>query len=62
MASMQNQALQALPNVLHDQTVPNSLGGVTQPRPVARRRVPVRTLTTAAVVLAALVALLTRAV
>jgi hypothetical protein len=39
MASMQNQALKALPNVLHDQTVPNRLGGVSQPRPVARRSV-----------------------
>ena len=33
---MQNQAVTTIPNVLSDQTVPNTLGGVGQPRLVAR--------------------------
>lgn len=38
MTSLQNQSLVALPNVLRDQTVPNTLGGVGAPKPAARRR------------------------
>ena len=65
MTQPQNQGLKALPNVLRDQTVPNTLGGVGAPRPVARRRAPLRVPVAAAVGLAlalavALAALLAR--
>ena len=33
MTQSQNQGLKALPNVLRDQTVPNTLGGIGAPRP-----------------------------
>lgn len=33
---MQNQTVTTIPNVLSDQTVPNTLGGVGQPGLVAR--------------------------
>ena len=35
--SLQNQAITAPPNVLRDQTVPNTLGGVSDPTAVVRR-------------------------
>jgi hypothetical protein len=62
MASTQNQPLKALPNVLHDQTVPNTLGRMGPPRAAPRRRAPVRVLAASAgVVLAVVVAILARA-
>jgi hypothetical protein len=65
MTSLQNQSLAALPNVLRDQTIPNTLGGVGAPRPAPRQRtVGVSRAVLgviAAVVIAALLALLARA-
>jgi hypothetical protein len=59
---MKNQALKALPNVLHDQTIPNTLGGISPPMAPARRQLPVSSLAIGAGVLIALaVAALTRA-
>ena len=59
---MKNRALKGLPNVLHDQTIPNTLGGVSPPRAPARRRIPASSLAIGAGVLIALaLALLTRA-
>ena len=56
----QNQAITALPNVLREQTLPNTLGGVSDPgRFVARRRAPAAT---SAVVAGALFAVLIAAV
>lgn len=37
MTFLQNQAITAPPNVLRDQTVPNTLGGVSDPTAVVRR-------------------------
>ena len=48
---LQNPALTALPNVLHDQTVPNRLGGVGAPGPEGRRVPVVRPVAAAGVIL-----------
>jgi hypothetical protein len=40
MTFPQNQAITARPNVLSDQTVPNTLSGVGQPGAAVRRPVP----------------------
>lgn len=62
MNPTQNQALKALPNVLHDQTVPNTLSGIGPPAAAVRRRTPAGTsVAAAAVVLAVLLAMLSRA-
>ena len=64
MTSMPNPTLKALPNVLHDQTVPNTLGGLRVTAPAARFRAPtaaivvVLAVTSAAALLMAVVALL----
>ncbi len=62
---LQNPALTALPNVLHDQTVPNRLGGVGAPGPAGRRVPMVGPVAAAGVILliglVALLALLARA-
>ncbi len=61
-APTKNQALKALPNVLHDQTMPNTLGGISPPTAPERGRPSARSLAIAAGVLIALaVALVTRA-
>ena len=58
----QNQPSKALPNVLHDQTAPNTLGGISPPAAPARRPLPTTTLAIAAgVVLALIVAIVARA-
>ena len=38
MTFLQNQAITAQPNVLGDQTVPNTLSGVGAPKATARQR------------------------
>lgn len=53
MTGVQNQALKALPNVLRDQTIPNTLGGIGLARPVRRSRLPLGALVAAAVVILA---------
>ena len=58
MTGVQNQALKALPNVLRDQTIPNTLGGIGLPRPASRSRLPVGALAAAAVVILAGLAIL----
>ncbi len=40
MTFQQNRSITAQPNVLSDQTVPNTLSGVSDPGTVARRRLP----------------------
>ena len=40
MKPLQNQAITATPNVIRDQTVPNTLGGVSDPKPFLPQRVP----------------------
>ena len=42
MTFLQNQAITALPNVLRDQTVPNTLAGVIDPAAVVRRATSLR--------------------
>jgi hypothetical protein len=37
MTFLPNQAISALPNVLRDQTVPNTLNGIGDPVPMVRR-------------------------
>ncbi len=58
MTAMQNQALEVLPNVLHDQTVPNTLGGLAAPGPVGRLRLPPGVLVAAGAIVLALLAIL----
>ncbi|HEY6570721.1 MAG TPA: hypothetical protein VIZ22_10540 [Candidatus Limnocylindrales bacterium] len=40
MTPLQNQAITTLPNVIRDQTMPNTLGGVSDPSPFLPRRAP----------------------
>lgn len=64
MTSMPNPILTTLPNVLHDQTIPNTLGGLRVTAPAARFRAPtaaivvVLAVSSAAALLLAVVALL----
>lgn len=51
MTSMQKRPDVALPNVLRVQTVPNTLGGVRSTGPASRRKLPVRALIVAVVVI-----------
>ena len=53
MTGVQNQVLKALPNVLRDQTIPNTLGGIGLARPARRSRLPVGALAAAAIVVLA---------
>lgn len=53
MTGMQNQALKASPNVLRDQTIPNTLGGIGLARPARRSRLPLGALAAAALVILA---------
>lgn len=64
MTPMSNPLLTTLPNVLHDQTIPNTLGGLRVAAPVARFRAPtaaivvVLAISSAAALLMAVVAIL----
>lgn len=59
MNFQQNQAITARPNVLSDQMLPNTLGGVSDPGSVVGRRLPqVAPLAVGAVIVAAVVAAL----
>ncbi len=64
MPSLPNPLLTTLPNVLHDQTVPNTLGGLRVAVPTARFRAPTAAIVmilavgSAAALLVAVVALL----
>lgn len=40
MTPLQNQAITALPNVIRNQTIPNTLGGVSDPNPFLPQRAP----------------------
>lgn len=55
----QNQAQAGPPiNVLHDQTIPNTLGGIGPPATAARLRLPVGAIVAAVVVIVALLLIL----
>jgi hypothetical protein len=58
VTSTANQVLDALPNVLRDQRVPNTLGGIGPPVPAPKLRLPVRALAIVAVAVAAVIAFL----
>ena len=59
MTFQQNRSITAQPNVLSDQTVPNTLSGFSDPNMIARRRLPaVAPVAVWAVVVAAAVAAL----
>ena len=59
MPPLKNQRLEALPNVLRNQTIPNRLGGHgAEPRQVARVTLPVRRVIAMAIGLAVFVGLL----
>ena len=59
MPPPKNQRLEALPNVLRNQTVPNRLGGRgPDARPVARVSIPVRRVIAIAIGLIAVVAII----
>lgn len=67
MISLPNPTLKALPNVLHDQTMPNTLGGLSPAASTARFRAPTATIvavlavsSAAALVLALVAAVLGR--
>ncbi len=58
MPPLKNQRLEALPNVLRNQTVPNRLGGRgAEPPQVARLSIPVRQVIAFAIGLVVVVAL-----
>ncbi len=40
MNPLQNQVITARPNVIREQTIPNTLGGVGDPKPFLARRAP----------------------
>ncbi|MGD0018009.1 MAG: hypothetical protein ABSD62_02030 [Candidatus Limnocylindrales bacterium] len=56
MTSMQNQGLEGL-NVLHDQGLPNTLGGLGPPMPVQQLRLRVGALLAVAAVILAMLAI-----
>ncbi len=58
MTSMRNQALEALPNVLQNQTIPNTLGGLGPSSPPARPRLPAGALVAAVAVILAVALML----
>ena len=60
MTPLQNQAITALPNVIRNQTIPNTLGGVSDPSPFLPRRAPsvVSVAVTAGLVAAAIAGIL----
>ncbi|MGZ6339092.1 MAG: hypothetical protein ACXWNG_01870 [Candidatus Limnocylindrales bacterium] len=58
MTSMLNQSLHVLPGVLHDQTEPNTLGGISSPSPVVRLRLPAGALVAVAAMTLAVLAIL----
>lgn len=62
MTATQDRPRRELANVLRDQTVPNTLGGIGPPMRAARRPISVRPpLVAVAVAIAVLIALLARA-
>ena len=62
MTSTQDRPRRELANVLRDQTAPNTLGGIGPPMRAARRPISVRVpMVVVAVVVAVLLALLSRA-
>jgi hypothetical protein len=61
MTSMQNRGIDALPNVLRDQTRPNTLGGMVPAAATVPFRLPVGALVAAVIgILAALAIVLAR--
>jgi hypothetical protein len=57
MTTTRGPTVEALPNVLQDQTVPNTLRGMLPPAPVARRWPSTGVLVVAGAAVAAIVAL-----
>lgn len=55
---LKNQTLEAPPNVLHDQGIPNTLGRIGPVAPVGQLRQPVGLLIAATVAIAAVIAIL----
>ena len=59
MPPLKNQRLEALPNVLSNQTIPNRLGGRgPEARPVTRLTIPIRRVIAIAIGLAVFVGLI----
>lgn len=60
MTTTQNQALKAFPNVLHDQTIPNTLSGIGPVRAAPRRGLPMTMVAAAVGVILAFLVVLVR--